>query len=48
MLPDARNPNFRSQTEDISILRQLLFWNFVKMSMILLFYYEEVRRFSGE
>jgi len=35
MLSDAWDPNF--EIEDMSILRQLVFWNCVKMSMILLF-----------
>jgi len=46
MLPAARDPSF--QTEDISILKQRVVWNCVKMSMILLFYYVESRRFSDE
>jgi len=46
VLPAARYPNF--QTEDISILKQLLVWNFVKMSMVLFFYYDEACRFSDE
>jgi len=46
MLPAARDPNF--QTEDISILKQLVVWNCAKMSMILLLYYDEARRFSDE
>jgi len=35
MLSDPRETNF--QIEDMSILRQLVFWNCVKMSMIVLF-----------
>jgi len=36
------------QTEDISILTQLVVLKCVKMSMILLFYNDEARRFSDE
>jgi len=46
MLPAAQDPRF--QTEDISILMQHVVRNCVKMSMILLFYYVEARRFSDE
>jgi len=46
MLPVARDPSI--QTEDISILNQRAVWNCVKMSVILLFYYVEIHRFSGE
>jgi len=34
MLSEARDPNF--QTEDISVPKQLMFWNCVKINMILL------------
>jgi len=44
MLPAARDPRF--QSEDITILMQHVVWNFVKMSLILLFYYAETHRFS--
>jgi len=46
VLSVARDRSF--QTEDISILKQCAVWNCVKMSMILLFYYIECRRFSDE
>jgi len=46
MLPAAWDPSF--QTEDISILKQRAVWNCVKMSMYLLFYCVECRRFSDE
>jgi len=47
MLPAAQDPSF--QTEDVSILKQLVVWNCVKMSMILLFSsIVKTRRFSDE
>jgi len=36
------------QTEDTSILKQRAVWKCVKMSIILLCYYVEGRRFSDE
>jgi len=46
MLPAARDPSI--QTEDISIFKQRAVWQCVKMSIILLYYYVEGRRFSDE
>jgi len=46
MLPAARDPNF--QTEEISIFRQFVVLNYVKMSVILWLYHDEAHRFSDE